>query len=86
MSGMIVFCFGGKACASFKTSLSCFCTVHFPDDGMFSYFRHINILVMMWPVCLLEVFLVIALHCPNIRSSSSVLRRRGDMMQFSKGA
>ena len=43
-------------------------------------------LVMIWVACWFEVVLVIPFHCPNIRSSSSVLSRRSDIMRFSKGA
>ena len=75
-SGMTVFCFGGRACASFEIALPCFRNVHIPDAAtLFSEASRVNILVMMWLLCLFEVFLVIALHCPNMRSSSSALRR-----------
>lgn len=86
-NGMTVFCFDGRAFASLKISLSCFSIVCATDACvLFSECRRINILVITWFVWWLEVVLVIALHCPNIRSSISVFRRRSDMIRFNKGA
>ena len=85
--GMTVLHFCGRDFASFKTSLSCLSILCIPDACiLFSEFRRTNMLVMIWLVCWFDVVLVIALHCPNIRSSISVFRRRSDIIQFSKGA